>query len=382
MKHCPHAPIDTLPVAYISSSSTSFASRAARKSRNGLFVQATRTCRALLSVVVVAGLLASSSSAQQSTSAQTLNFVTRQTTTPGQTETGNTNITGTALIGQRLGVGTLSPVSTIEVHANSANPVAAIKAYNINGSGIGVWGESTGTVGYGLVGQADSTTGVTYGVGGQSDSDNGTGVYGYVPSASGVTWGVYGSAWSPNGYGVYGINHASTYGYGVYGENTNGDVSGYAIYSNGNLATTGHKMFQIDHPLDPENKVLNHYCTEGPEPINAYRGHVVLGANGEAWVTLPSYFEAINKDYEYQLTSIGGFAPVYVAEEIRNNRFLIAGGREGMKVSWRVEGVRNDPWVQRHGAPIEVEKSAEQRGKFLVPELYGQPPEMGIHFRP
>jgi hypothetical protein len=40
-------------------------------------------------------------------------------------------------------------------------------------------------------------------------------------------------------------------------------------------------------------------------------------------------FEAINKDFRYQLTSIGGFAPVYIAEDISDGHFKIAEGKPG-----------------------------------------------------
>lgn len=61
--------------------------------------------------------------------------------------------------------------------------------------------------------------------------------------------------------------------------------------------------------------------------------------------------------------------------------FLVAGA-PGAKVSWRVEAVRNDLWVQQRGAPIEVEKSEFERGAYQHPGLYGQPREKGTYYRP
>ena len=113
--------------------------------------------------------------------------------------------------------------------------------------------------------------------------------------------------------------------------------------------------------------------------MNVYSGTVVLNTEGQARVTLPDYFESINRDFRYQLTCIGGFAPVYVAEEIADHNFLIAGGQPGLKVSWEVKGVRNDAYMRTYGAPVELEKPAEQRGKYLQPELYGQSRDLGIH---
>jgi hypothetical protein len=108
-----------------------------------------------------------------------------------------------------------------------------------------------------------------------------------------------------------------------------------------------------------------------------------LDARGEAWVQLPDYFEAINRDPRYTLTPIGAPMPnLHVAVEIQNNRFQIAGGVPGRKVSWEVKAVRNDRWVQEYGYQTEQPKPAEYRGKYLHPELYGQPKELGIHYHP
>jgi len=152
-------------------------------------------------------------------------------------------------------------------------------------------------------------------------------------------------------------------------------AGGVGVFSVGELAATGTKSFRIDHPLDPENKYLTHFCAEGPEPLNVYRGNVTLDAAGQAWVTLPDYFAEINRDPSYQLTPIGEAAPVFVKQKIAGNRFLVAGGKAGMEVSWRVEAVRNDRFVKRYGAAVESAKPADKIGTYLQPELYGQPAE-------
>jgi hypothetical protein len=198
--------------------------------------------------------------------------------------------------------------------------------------------------------------------------NNGTGPFGI---------GVWGSQ-DGSGWGVYGT---SVSGIGVYGYAT--ATSGYGVYSGGRFAATGTKSFQIDHPLRPETHYLNHFCTEGPEPMNAYSGVVTLDARGEAWVQLPDYFEAINRDPRYTLTPIGAAMPnLHVAVEIQGNRFKIVGGVPGKKVSWEVKAIRNDLWVQRYGYQTEQEKEDAIKGKYLNPELYGQPKERGIHYRP
>ena len=51
---------------------------------------------------------------------------------------------------------------------------------------------------------------------------------------------------------------------------------------------------------------------------------------------------AILRDYSrIALNPIGGFAPLYIAEEIANNQFKIAGGKSGMKISWQVTGLES-----------------------------------------
>ncbi len=140
----------------------------------------------------------------------------------------------------------------------------------------------------------------------------------------------------------------------------------------GSLTKSG-GWFRIDHPLDPENKYLNHSFVESPDMMNIYNGNVTLDADGEAWVELPDWFEALNQDFRYQLTCIGGFAPVYVAQEIQDNRFQIAGGTSGIKVSWQVTGIRHDPYAEAHRIPVEEEKPPEEQGTYLHPVEYGKP---------
>jgi TGF-beta propeptide len=156
---------------------------------------------------------------------------------------------------------------------------------------------------------------------------------------------------------------------------TSGNVS-----VTGNLSATGTKNFRIDHPLDPANKYLFHASIESSEVLNLYSGNAVLDASGEAVVELPDWFEAINKDFRYQLTPIG--APgrdLYVAEEVSGGHFKIAGGKPGGKVSWQVTGVRNDAWEKTHPMAVEVDKGAD-RGHYLTPELYGQPETEAIGY--
>ena len=148
----------------------------------------------------------------------------------------------------------------------------------------------------------------------------------------------------------------------------------------GNLSK-GSGEFMIDHPLDPENKYLHHSFVESPDMMNVYNGNAVLDANGQAMIELPEYFEALNKDFRYQLTCIGGYAPVYIAEEIYGNRFSIAGGKPYMKVSWQVTGVRHDKWAESNRIQVEVEKPIAKKGLYIHPEAYGLGPEKSITYK-
>jgi hypothetical protein len=148
----------------------------------------------------------------------------------------------------------------------------------------------------------------------------------------------------------------------------------------GGTLTKGGGAFRIDHPLDPEAKTLSHSFVESPEMKNIYDGIVLLDDAGEAVVELPGWFGALNRDFRYQLTCIGGFANVYVAEEIADNRFRIAGGRKGLKVSWQVTGIRQDAWANANRIAVEEAKSAQARGYYLHPEAFGLPRERGVGF--
>lgn len=96
--------------------------------------------------------------------------------------------------------------------------------------------------------------------------------------------------------------------------------AGFAGYFGGsvNVAGTLAKAagsFKIDHPLDPENKILYHSFVESPDMMNIYNGNTVLDEEGKAVVNLPDWFNALNIDYRYQLTCIGGYAPVYISRK-------------------------------------------------------------------
>jgi hypothetical protein len=113
-----------------------------------------------------------------------------------------------------------------------------------------------------------------------------------------------------------------------------------------------------------------------------YNGNVTLDANGEAWIELDEWFQALNQDFRYQLTPIGGPAPgLYIAEKIQNNRFKIAGGVPGMEVSWQVTGIRHDAYAEAHPIPVEEGKPTAEQGTYLHPVEHGQAESLGLDYQ-
>jgi hypothetical protein len=194
-------------------------------------------------------------------------------------------------------------------------------------------------------------------------SGNGRGVYGFANGTSNGSSGVLGRA-RGDGVAIRGIlDNPSEFALA-------GLFDG-SVQVNGSLIG-GIAARKIDHPLDPQNKYLYHSAVESPDMLNVYNGNVVLNADGEAEVSLPDYFEAANTDFRYQLTAIGASAPgLYVADEVAGNRFKIAGGVPGVKVSWQITGVRNDPYARLNRTPVTENKPVDRQGLYLFPEAYG-----------
>jgi hypothetical protein len=145
-----------------------------------------------------------------------------------------------------------------------------------------------------------------------------------------------------------------------------------------NLSVQGTKNFKIDHPLDPENRYLLHAAIESSEVLNIYSGNITTDENGNAVITLPDWFEAINRDFRYQLTVVGTFAQAIVVEKIKSNRFSIKTNSPNVEVSWQVTGVRSDAVMLIHPFKAEQGKPDGERGYYLSPDAYGQPTERGV----
>ena len=111
---------------------------------------------------------------------------------------------------------------------------------------------------------------------------------------------------------------------------------------------------------------------------NIYDGNVVTDGRGDAVVTMPPYFESLNRDFRYQLTVLGQFAQAIVGTKISNGAFLIKTDKPNVEVSWQVTGIRQDAWANAHRIPNEVEKTEKDKGHFLHPELFGKSNEIRI----
>jgi hypothetical protein len=161
--------------------------------------------------------------------------------------------------------------------------------------------------------------------------------------------------------------------------------TGIAGTFEGNVTVSGNLSkssgsFKIDHPLDPANKYLYHSFVESPDMMNIYNGNVTTDAEGNAAVQLPDWFEALNRDFRYQLTAIGQFSQAIVASKVANHQFAIRTDKPNVEVSWQITGIRQDPWANVHRIPVEEDKEAQLKGFYIHPELYGAPPEKQIEW--
>jgi hypothetical protein len=271
-----------------------------------------------------------------------------------------------------LGTGTLSNATAIGANAEVGESNAMVL-----GSINGVNGATANT----NVGIGTTTPGTTLDIVSsstyqplfvESSSTFGTWMELNNTSAGGKNWAIL-SAASGNGEGSGNLGITNFTGTST-------------IYLEGNVNVTGNLTkqsgsFKIDHPLDPASKYLYHSFVESPDMMNVYNGNVITNRRGFATVVLPAYFEALNRDFRYQLTVIGQFAQAIVAREISGNRFTIRTSKPGVKVSWQVTGIRHDAYADAHRIQVEEEKPPQEQGRYMHPELFGASPAQAIGTR-
>lgn len=146
-------------------------------------------------------------------------------------------------------------------------------------------------------------------------------------------------------------------------------------------ATT--KLFTIDHPLDPANAVMRHATVESDEYLNLYRGKVVTDGKGYATVSVPAWFEALNKDVQHQLTVVDEedsdrWVMAKVVRKLKNGSFTIRTSEPNAEVEWLLTGARNDAYARAHPLVVEEMKPREIRGRYLNPEEHGAPVDQGV----
>ncbi len=295
---------------------------------------------------------------------------------------------------------------------------AAIVAQNDHGSGFGIDASSEDNYGVrargdnvvagGIEGLSQNGTGVRGASEGDASSDgifgtdgNGTGVDGLSVNGSGVLGesnhangvhgignsqfgnGVFGESSGANGHGVAGAASGGIDSSGIFGSGTNGSLAGYFsgnVAVNGTCCASAEGTYRIDDPTDPANKTLNQAAVESPDMMDIYSGNISTDANGDATITMPSWFQASTGDFRYQLTPIGQFAQAMVSSQLANNRFSIKTDKPGVLVSWQVTGIRQDAYANAHPITVEQNKPAGQQGKYLYPTEAGQPASSGVDY--
>ncbi len=290
----------------------------------------------------------------------------------------NTTNDSTQILVHNLGTGD-GGTFFLENTSNSRNAVRAITM----GSGSGLLAESNGT-GDGLISYAKAATGRAGLFQNQhtTSSDpvleteqkgSSNAAYFKVTNSANTDTAV---VISHSGTAGTGLRVSTNYGdacyfyNGQYGNGARFATAIWAAWFDGNVNISGTLSktagsFMIDHPLDPENKVLRHSFVESPEMMNIYKGRTRL-ENGEITIDLPDYFDALNHPdtREVTLTCVNGWSPLFLDGKIENNKFTVKTtdiGDGSQEFSWVIYGVRNDDYAREN--PIIVEEEKDKNNK-------------------
>jgi hypothetical protein len=253
-----------------------------------------------------------------------------------------------------VGIGTANTTRPLNVVGNdSTTVILSTNSSNTGGSAVSAPGA--------VIGQMTATGGGSYSAGVRA----------------------YNSSLTSSGCGLVAYHGGS--GFGVYA--TTAEVSGVAgwfdgqVQVNGTLAKGG-GSFKIDHPLDPENKYLYHSFVESPDMMNIYNGLTTTDEQGYATITLPEWFDTLNRDFRYQLTVIdesdSGWTLAKVVRKMVKNQFTIRTNYPNIEVSWQVTGIRQDNFANANRIPVEVEKEAHNKGRYVHPAAFGKSRDLAV----
>jgi hypothetical protein len=261
--------------------------------------------------------------------------------------------------------------------------IGGVSQTSLGGEGLlGIGGAGAEAGGNGVLGLGAIPGG--FGLVGVGATGNERGGGGLAATGGGAVLGDGGAGVQAQGGAGDGAGHSGGAGItAVGGIGENGAATGLAGRFDGDVLVTGRLVkgsgsFKIDHPLDPANKYLSHSFVESPDMMNIYNGNVTTDGNGDALVQLPGYFDALNRDFRYQLTVIGTFAQGIVAEKVKDNHFRIKTNLPNVEVSWQVTGIRQDAYANRNRISVEEDKPQHERGLYLHPDALDQSAEKSI----
>lgn len=263
--------------------------------------------------------------------------------------------TGRGYFSGNVGIGTANTLRPLNVVGNdSVTTVLSTNASTTGGSAVSAPGA--------VIGQMTSSEpgGFSAGVRAYNSGLEGSGC-GLVAYHGGRGYGIYATvADEDNGWA------------GIFGGHVN--VSG--------TLSKGGGSFKIDHPLDPENKYLYHSFVESPDMMNIYNGLVTTDHEGYATITMPEWFDTLNRDFRYQLTVIdesdSGWTLAKVVRKMHGNQFTIRTNFPNIEVSWQVTGIRQDNFANANRIPVEVEKEAHNKGRYVHPAAFGKSRDLAV----
>ncbi len=257
-----------------------------------------------------------------------------------------------------VGIGLVAPLAKLDVSENLVGQ-GIIRGSNTN--------TTTGSISYGIFGQAAATAIGSAGVIGISTAggSNEIGVLGDY-----ATWGAGVFGKGPLGtftdmqnlidHGVFGTVGNSATGIGVYGKSTLLTAGNFGMYCNGNFAVTGTKSASV--PTSQGNQLV--YCTESPELWFEDLGFGTL-ANGSLHIRLDDMFletihiDTANKMHVF-LQEEGDSNGLFVTMDADNKGFTVKekqNGRSNNSFSYRILAKRR--FYQNHRFGVDASQPFE-----------------------